>query len=73
MLERSWLLHACLLLCSLALVGLLASPVGLFASLFLFDAPGSALGWTALAYSSVVLFAVAFLLLETLCGGKFQC
>ena len=41
MLERSWLLHACLLLCSLALVGLLASPVGLFASLFLFDAPGS--------------------------------
>lgn len=104
------LLHACLLLCSLALLGLLASPVGLFASFFLFDAPGSfnpvvialalslwsfpvtaiiggmngigswrarnlrsALGWTALAYSSVVLFAIAYWLLETLCDGKFQC
>lgn len=104
------LLHACLILCSLALVGLIASPVGLFASLFLFDAPGSlnpivialalalwsfpvtalvggingirssragnlrsALGWTAFAYSSVVLLGIALWLLEAICDGRFQC
>jgi hypothetical protein len=108
--RRLVLLHTCLVLCSLALIGLLASPVGLFASMFLFDAPGSfnpvvialalglwsfpvtaamggingirgwrarnlrsALGWTALAYSSVLLLAIALWLLEAVCGGKFQC